>query len=164
MKRIAFAIVLFFAVGASADALQEWKTPAGKIYFGDQPPAGSVAVKKVEKRLGTVDVANPPPLPRADTRAVWHADSTCADLRISETQQEPTNGIDRRIVRGTVTHEGAHLVRDAKVCAARTCKELRGGDTMVKGDQEPFELDVVGVADATNLRLRVECSVSAPAA
>jgi len=43
------AIVLSLAVGAwaSAQAIQEWKTPDGKIFFGDRPPAGSIKVGQV---------------------------------------------------------------------------------------------------------------------
>ena len=59
MKRIAVVIALLCATSAGADALQEWKTPAGKIYFGDHPPEGSVAVKRVQKPLGKVAVQNP---------------------------------------------------------------------------------------------------------
>jgi hypothetical protein len=55
-------------------------------------------------------------------------------------------------------------VRDAKVCAARFCEELRGGDTMTNGDREEFDLDIVDVPNTTTIPLRVECSVRSPAA
>src|SRR5437588_58944 len=69
MKRIAVVIALLCATSAGADALQEWKTPAGKIYFGDRPPEGSVPVKKVQKPIGKIAVPKPPPAAGAAPQA-----------------------------------------------------------------------------------------------
>jgi hypothetical protein len=164
MKRIAFAIVLLFAVSAGADALQEWKTPDGKIFFGDQPPAGSIAVKRIDKPLGALIPPSSEPPPRTESQPEWRQDSWCRDLQISQAVEKPFDGINRRVVQGTVTHEGNHLVRDAKVCAARFCEPLRGGDSMAKGDREEFELDIVDVPNTMTIPLRIECSVRVPAA
>jgi hypothetical protein len=35
------AMLLGVLVGARAETIQKWKTPDGKLYFGDRPPAGS---------------------------------------------------------------------------------------------------------------------------
>src|SRR5713101_2851290 len=81
MKRIAVVIALLCATSAGADALQEWKTPAGKIYFGDRPPEGSVPVKKVQKPIGKVAVPKPPPAAGAEPQAyAWRNEVGCTDL------------------------------------------------------------------------------------
>ncbi len=164
MKRMAFAIVLLFAAGAGADALQEWKTPAGKIYFGDRPPEGSVAVKEVTKPVGKVEVRKLPPLPSAEPLDTgWKHDTGCQDLKVSGVKEKPFEGIDRRIVQGTVTHEGKHLVRDARICGGHTCESLRSGDPIMNGERVDFELDIVDVSNSQRVPLRLECSVHEPA-
>ena len=45
-------------------------------------------------------------------------------------------------MRGTVTHDGTHVVKDVKVCGGGTCEILRGGGRMAKGESEPFHLDM----------------------
>lgn len=40
------AVFLGVLVGARADTIQKWKTPDGKLYFGDRPPAGSTNIGK----------------------------------------------------------------------------------------------------------------------
>ena len=45
MRPMMAIITLLFAVTASAETLQEWKTPDGKTYFGDHPPQGSTIVR-----------------------------------------------------------------------------------------------------------------------
>lgn len=164
MKRMAFAVVLLFAVGAGADALQEWKTPDGKIYFGDRPPDGSVAIKKVTKPVGTLETKKLAPLPSTEPVELgWKKDLGCQDLKVSGVKEEQFEGIDRRIVKGIVTHDGKHLVRDAKICGGHTCKPLRSGEPMVNGERAEFELDLVDVSNSQRVPLRIECSVHEPA-
>jgi len=101
MRRIAFVLAVLCAAGVGAESLQEWKTPDGKIYFGDRPPAGSVVVKKVQKPIGKVAAPNPPPAARAEPiQSGWREDSVCQDLRFNEVKEEPFEGINRRIIRG----------------------------------------------------------------
>jgi len=161
MKRVALVIALLCATSAAADSLQEWKTPAGKIYFGDHPPEGSVAVKEVRKPIGKIAAPDLPPAARPDApQYTWRNGVDCQDLTITGLKEEPFEGIARRIVRGTVTHDGNHIVKNVKVCGARVCDELRAGDRMAKGDHEDFYLDM---ETAAPVPLRIECSVREPA-
>src|ERR1043166_5824267 len=38
------ACVVVISAFASAQSIQKWKTPAGKLYFGDKPLAGSTKI------------------------------------------------------------------------------------------------------------------------
>lgn len=38
------ACVVVISAVASAQSIQKWKTPDGKLYFGDKPPAGSTKI------------------------------------------------------------------------------------------------------------------------
>lgn len=49
---LAAAAVTLFASLACAQLIQKWKTPAGMLYFGDRPPAGSTLVGTTQS-LGT---------------------------------------------------------------------------------------------------------------
>jgi hypothetical protein len=161
MRRIALVIALLWVAAAAAENLEEWKTPDGKIYFGDHPPPGSVAVKTVRKPVGKVEVPNPPPVPRAEPeRYVWRDAAACQELTFSNVKEEPFDGIARRIVRGTVTHNGNKVVKNVKVCGAAVCKELRAGDPMHNGDRADFYLDI---PSADPIALRIECSIQEPA-
>jgi hypothetical protein len=161
MKRIAVVIALLCATSAGADALQEWRTPAGKIYFGDHPPEGSVAVKKVQKPLGKVAVPNPPRPGRAEPQSyAWRNDVGCQELTFTGVKEEPFDGINRRILRGSVTHNGNHVVKNVKVCGPGLCDELRAGEPMRNGEKEDFYLDV---ESADPVALRIECSIREPA-
>ena len=44
---VAFGLgcVLGVAGAVHADAIQEWRTPSGTLYFGDHPPAGSILLE-----------------------------------------------------------------------------------------------------------------------
>ena len=161
MKRIALVIAMLWAVAAAAENLQEWKTPAGKIYFGDHPPEGSVAVKTVRKPIGKVAAPNPAPAPVPDQTYVWRDHSECQELTFSNVKEEPFEGIARRIMRGTVTHNGNKVVKNVKVCGAAVCQEIRAGDVMSNGDKADFYLDIQSAAPSP---LRIECSIREPAA
>ena len=164
MRRIAFVLAVLCAAVVGAESLQEWKTPDGKIYFGDRPPAGSVVVKKVQKPIGKVAAPNPPPAASAEPiQSGWREDSVCQDLRFNEVKEDPFEGINRRIIRGAVTHDGNHVVRNVRVCGGRFCEALRSGDRMVKGEREEFHLDIVDVPNETRIAVHVECSVREPA-
>jgi hypothetical protein len=41
---VLLAGVVFTSTVADAQAIQKWKTPDGKLYFGDRPPAGSTKI------------------------------------------------------------------------------------------------------------------------
>jgi Domain of unknown function (DUF4124) len=45
--RLAIVLSLVVVASASAQAIQEWKTPDGTLFFGDRPPAGSIRVGEV---------------------------------------------------------------------------------------------------------------------
>src|ERR1041385_4749706 len=122
MRRIAFAIALLFAAGAGADALQEWKTPDGKIYFGDRPPAGSVAVKRVEKQVGKASLPTRPENGPVPAPYVWRDDVECQDLKLADVDERPF-GITGRVIRGAVVHDGSHVVKNVRVCGAGVCDE-----------------------------------------
>ncbi|MBI2964251.1 MAG: thermonuclease family protein [Deltaproteobacteria bacterium] len=46
--RILAVIVAVLAASARAETIQKWKTPAGTLYFGNRPPAGSVLLGQEE--------------------------------------------------------------------------------------------------------------------
>jgi hypothetical protein len=164
MRPMMAIITLLFAVTASAETLQEWKTPDGKTYFGDHPPQGSTIVKTVDKPLGAVETQPIRPqdsAPLTEPQTVWRSGVACQDLTLNGVKEEPFDGINRRIVRGTVTHDGTHVVKDVKVCGGGTCEILRGGGRMAKGESEPFYLDM---QTGDPVSLRIECSVGEPAA
>ncbi len=164
MKRLALAIALAWATGVSAESLTEWKTPGGKLYFGDRPPAGSVAVKKVEKQVGiTALPASRPDVSEVPKGYAWRDETSCGELTFKGVTDEPFQGISRHTIRGTVTHEGNLLVKNVKVCGPGVCDELRAGDSMVRGDKEDFRLNVEGVPSSEKVSLRIECSIREPA-
>lgn len=45
-KSLAIAL-LSVAASANADLIREWRTPAGQLYFGDRPPAGSALLATI---------------------------------------------------------------------------------------------------------------------
>jgi hypothetical protein len=53
---LAIVLSLLVVASASAQAIQGWKTPDGKLFFGDRPPAGSI-------RVGEVGSDSQPPEP-----------------------------------------------------------------------------------------------------
>jgi hypothetical protein len=164
MKPILAIIILSFALTASAETIQEWKTPDGKTYFGDHPPPGSTIVKTVDKPIGTVETQPISPqerAPRAMPQTVWRSGVACQELAFTGVNEERFDGINRRIARGTVTHNGTHVVKDVKVCGGGACELLRGGGHMAKGESEPFYLDM---QTGDPVSLRIECSVREPAA
>ena len=56
LKALAIVLSLLVVTSASAQAIQEWKTPDGTLFFGDRPPAGSI-------RVGEVGSDSQPPEP-----------------------------------------------------------------------------------------------------
>jgi hypothetical protein len=167
MKPIPLIFLIFamlLAASAGAESIKEWKTPDGKTYFGDDPPQGSTVVKTVDKPIGTVETRPVSPEERAVVPArqpVWRTGIACQDLTLTGVKEEGFDGISRRIVRGTVTHDGSHLVKDVRVCGGGVCDIVRAGAPIAKGESAQFHLDM----NATGpLSLRIECSVREPAA
>jgi len=154
---------LLFAASVAAQAIQEWKTPEGKAFFGDHPPAGSVPVKKIDKPIGKIAA---PPI-RASVRRrtatrpkyVWRDGVQCQELTVVNLKEEKFDGINRRIVRGTVKHNGRHLVRNVQVCGGNVCESLGAGKSMNNGDSEDFYLDI---PSADPIPPRIECSIRQP--
>ena len=153
---------LLFAASVAAQAIQEWKTPDGKPFFGDHPPAGSVPVKKIDKPIGKIAA----PSIRASTRRtvtkrgyVWRDGTQCQELIVVGLKEEKFDGINRRIMRGTVKHNGRHLVRNVQVCGGKVCESLRAGKPMNNGDSEDFYLDI---PSADPIPPRIECSIQEP--
>jgi hypothetical protein len=162
MRLLPAALFLACVTAAAAEGIQEWRTPDGRLFFGDNPPKGSVALKKVDKQIGTVSTPPdllPPAVP-GPVRYTWRQGVGCAELGFTGVKQEPFEGIPRTIVQGTVTHDGRHLVKDVQVCAAGVCDGLRDGSPMRSGDSEPFYLDV---PSGGPIALAIECSVNEPA-
>jgi hypothetical protein len=164
MKRITMVFAMLLAMSASAESIKEWRTPDGKTYFGDHPPQGSTVVKMVDKPIGTVETQPVTPAERAPVpapQAVWRTGIACQDLTVTGLKEETFDGISRRVVRGTVTHDGSHLVKDVRVCGGGVCDVLRAGAPIAKGESAQFYLDM-NTTDPVSLR--VECSVREPAA
>jgi hypothetical protein len=164
MKATLAIITLLFTATASAETLQQWTTPDGKTYFGDHPPHGSSIVKTVDKSIGAVETQPINPQERALRAApqtIWRTGVACQELALTGVKEERFDGVNRRIVRGTVTHDGSHVVKDVKVCGGGACEILRGGRRMAKGESEPFYLDM---QTGDPVSLRIECSVREPAA
>jgi hypothetical protein len=163
MKSITLLLAVLLAASAGAESLKEWKTPDGKTYFGDHPPEGSTVVKTVDKPIGTVETQPVSPRERAPLSApqtVWRTNIACQDLSVTGVKEETFDGISRRIVRGTVTHDGSHVVKDVRVCGGGVCDIMRGGNPMAQGESAQFYLDM-NTADPVSLR--IECSVREPA-
>jgi hypothetical protein len=164
MKPITLIFAMLLATSATAESIKEWKTPDGKTYFGDHPPQGSTVVKTVDKPIGTVETQPVSPRERAPLPApntVWRSSVACQDLTFTGVKEERFDGIRRRIVRGSVIHNGSHVVKDVKVCGGGACDTLRRGDPIAKGESEPFYLDM---ETSDTVPLRIECSVGEPAA
>ncbi|MGH7898701.1 MAG: DUF4124 domain-containing protein [Candidatus Binatia bacterium] len=159
---LALGLGIIFATGVAAQAIQEWQTPDGKPFFGDRPPPGSVPVKKIDKPIGTVSA---PPIrtsarrPVARRGYVWRDGVQCQDLTVVDLKEVRFDGISRRIVRGTVKHDGRHLVRNVQICGAGVCETLRAGKAMKNGDREDFYLDI---PSAQPIPPRIECSIREP--
>jgi hypothetical protein len=163
MKPITLILTMALAASVSAESIKEWKTPDGKTYFGDHPPEGSTVVKTVDKPIGTVETEPVSPGERAPLPAaqpVWRTNIACQDLTVTGVKEESFDGISRRVLRGTVTHDGSHVVKDARVCGGGVCDILRGGDVIAKGESAQFHLDM-NTTDPVSLR--IECSVREPA-
>jgi len=113
---------MLLAASASAEAIKEWKTPDGKTYFGDRPPEGSTAVKTLDKPIGTVETKPVTPqerAPLAEPQTVWRTNIACQDLSVTAVKQEGMR------LRGTVTHDGRHLVKDVRVCGGGVCDVVK---------------------------------------
>jgi Domain of unknown function (DUF4124) len=155
-------LALLFAASVAAQAIQEWKTPDGQSFFGEHPPAGSVPVKKIDKPIGTLSA--PPKRASASRKVtkrayVWRDGVECQELVVVGLKEEKFDGINRRIVRGTLKHDGRHLVRNVQVCVGNVCESLRAGKPMNNGDSEDFYLDI---PSADPIPPRIECSIQQP--
>jgi Domain of unknown function (DUF4124) len=152
-------LAFLFAASVAAQAIQEWKTPDGQAFFGEHPPAGSVAVKNIDKPVDTFSA--PPIRPSASRKVtkrafVWRDGVECQELTVVGLKEEKFDGISRRIVRGTLKHDGHHLVRNVQVCGGNVCESLRAGKPMSNGDSEDFYLDI---PSADPMPPRIECSI-----
>jgi hypothetical protein len=155
-------VVSICATGAAAAGIQQWKTPNGQLFFGDHPPAGSKSMGRIEgtvPQIAVRDIDTTAAKSRLD-EYTWREGVGCQDLTFTEVHEGRFDGINRRIVDGSVKHDGRHLVRDVKVCGNGTCDLLRGGERMDRGASEGFHLDI---QSADPISLRIECSVREPA-
>jgi len=55
-RGLAIVLSIVVVASASAQAIKEWKTPSGTLFFGDRPPAGSI-------RVGELGSDSQPPEP-----------------------------------------------------------------------------------------------------
>jgi hypothetical protein len=160
---LAIGLALLFATRVAPQAIQEWRTPDGQTFFGDHPPAGSVPLKKIDKPIGKISA---PPIRASARRTVtkrgyiWRDGVQCQELTVVDLKEEKFDGINRRIVRGTLKHDGRHLIRNVRICGGNVCESLRAGDPMRNGDREDFYLDIPSAAP---IPPRVECSIREPA-
>jgi len=157
MKPIALMMfAMLLAASASAEAIKEWKTPDGKTYFGDHPTEGSTAVKTLDKPIGTVETKPVTPqerAPLAEPQTVWRTNIACQDLSVTAVQEEGMR------LRGTVTHDGRHLVKDVRVCGGGVCDVVKSGAPIAKGESAQFQLDM---KTTDPVSLSIECSVREP--
>ena len=165
LAMIAFA---FLAVAtASAQAIQKWKTPDGKIFFGDKPPAGSTSLGDVTAELGT-GVSDAPPIataskpdaahegaPRSDGGAI--IDQRKLDRAALAKRQEQFAAIrdpvplvrmmivgDRRpvMVEGRVRNATDYLLRNVRVCVNGTSPCYSTSPSTLKpNDEAEFSFD-----------------------
>jgi hypothetical protein len=157
MKPIALIFAMLLAAIASAEAIKEWKTPDGKTYFGDHPPDGSTVVKTVDKPIGSVGTQPVTPgerVPLAEPQTVWRTNIACQDLSVTDVKEEGAR------LRGTVTHDGRHVVKDVRVCGGGACDVVKHGAPIAKGESAQFQLDM-NTTDPVSLS--IECSVREPA-
>jgi hypothetical protein len=159
---LSLIVVSICATVAAAAGIQEWRTPGGQLFFGDHPPAGSRSIGTIEGTIPQVavrDIDGTPPKPRSD-EYTWREGVGCQDLTFTDVKEGRFDGINRRIVQGSVKHNGRHLVRDVKVCGNGTCDLLRGGKQIDTGESEAFHLDI---QSSDPISLRIECAVREPA-
>jgi hypothetical protein len=159
---VSLVVVSIWAMGAAAGGIQQWRTPNGQLFFGDHPPAGSRSMGKVEGTVPQIAVRDSDQT-AAKSRPdeyTWREGVGCQELAFTDVNEGRFDGINRRIVEGSVTHDGRHVVRDVKVCGNGTCDLLRGGERMERGESEAFHLDI---QSADPISLRIECSVREPA-
>ena len=106
----AFAVLLVLPSVSLTQVIQKWKTPSGRLYFGDRPPPGSTKIGQ-EGSNETSDSSPPPEeaqprSPREDTlsveasrersaieKALNEGAAHLADIRkqITETERLPDN-------------------------------------------------------------------------
>jgi hypothetical protein len=161
MKPVALIFAMLLATSASAEAIKEWKTPDGKTYFGDHPPKGSTVVNTVDKPIGTVETQPVTPrerVPLAEPQPVWRTNLACQDLSVTGVEEVQSDGVNRRL-RGIVTHDGRHIVKDVRVCGGGVCDIVKNGAPMAKGERAQFYLDT---NSSDSVSLRIECSVRQP--
>jgi len=158
---LSLIVVSTIATSAAAAGIQEWRTPNGRLFFGDHPPPGSTSIGKIEgtvPQIAVRDVDTSAEKPRSE-EYTWRDGVGCQDLTFTDVSEGRFDGINRRIVRGSVKNDGRHLVRDVKVCGNGTCALLRDGDQMDRGESEAFHLDI---QSGDPISLRIECSVREP--
>src|SRR6187402_1872009 len=99
MNRIALIFAMLLAASASAEAIKGWKTPDGKMYFGDQPPKGSTVVTTLDNPIGTVETRPATPqerAPLAKPKTEWRTNVACQDLRLTDFKEASYDGVNRR--------------------------------------------------------------------
>jgi hypothetical protein len=79
------------ASSIGAQSITGWRTPAGKLYYGDNPPRGS-------RQLGTT--YTPPPMGTASSNDVASAPATTPSASASQPADAEIDRTDRNI-RGT---------------------------------------------------------------
>jgi Domain of unknown function (DUF4124) len=159
---LSLIVVSIVATSAAAAGIQEWRTPDGRLFFGDRPPPGSASIGTIEgtvPQIAVRDIDTTAEKPRSD-EYTWRDGVGCQDLTFTDVNEGRFDGINRRIVQGSIKHNGRHLVRDVKVCGNGTCDLLRGGNQIDRGESEAFHLDI---QSGDPISLRIECSVREPA-
>jgi hypothetical protein len=89
---VLLACVVAISAVASAQSIQKWKTPDGKLYFGDKPPAGST-------KIGEEGSNEPPANERSQEGAPRSAQQERFSIDVSRERTEIEKALNRNAER-----------------------------------------------------------------
>jgi len=154
-RTLIFALSLLLATAAAGERLPRWRTPEGRLYFGDSPPPGSKRVERIEPAIHGDSAPQPTTAPRRLPRTAAPPGRTCEDrvfIRFTRTVQV---GDAYQRFSGLVENIGKESVQNVQVCGGSVCVPVREGGPISPGEIAPFSLDT---APGGEFRLRTLCS------